>query len=228
MATVGTARPGDDRVLVLRGEADLFARAGHLFQAREEFVCAAENLGTWKATQPYADVAEQVAERIAAGLRMRKLYNAAALADPRDREHLLRITEAGAEVRICAQPLAQEMIIIDRRVAIVAGRYRGGRRDYHVLRAPEVVAGMCSLYQASWAGAVPLADHLAGPPPQLDETALAVLRLAAAGQKDDTAARTLGISVRTYRRRIAELMSVLGAESRFQAGERARALGLIR
>jgi hypothetical protein len=33
--------------------------------------------------------------------------------------------------------------------------------------------------------------------------------------------------VRTYRRRVAELMSALGAESRFQAGVRARELGLV-
>ena len=33
--------------------------------------------------------------------------------------------------------------------------------------------------------------------------------------------------VRTYRRRVAELMTALGAESRFQAGVRARELGLI-
>jgi hypothetical protein len=34
------------------------------------------------------------------------------------------------------------------------------------------------------------------------------------------------MSVRTYRRRVAELMVVLGADSRFQAGVRAKALGL--
>jgi DNA-binding NarL/FixJ family response regulator len=55
---------------------------------------------------------------------------------------------------------------------------------------------------------------------------MAILRLLSAGQKDEAAARSMGVSVRTYRRRVAELMALLGAESRFQAGERARALGL--
>jgi DNA-binding NarL/FixJ family response regulator len=54
-----------------------------------------------------------------------------------------------------------------------------------------------------------------------------VLEVLASGCKDETAARTLGLGVRTYRRRVAELMTALGAESRFQAGVRARDLGLI-
>jgi DNA-binding NarL/FixJ family response regulator len=47
-----------------------------------------------------------------------------------------------------------------------------------------------------------------------------------AGLKDETAARELGLSLRTYRRRVADLMAALGADSRFQAGLRARELGL--
>jgi DNA-binding NarL/FixJ family response regulator len=60
----------------------------------------------------------------------------------------------------------------------------------------------------------------------VDEQGLTILRLLSAGQKDETAARSMGLSVRTYRRRVAELMTLLGADSRFQAGVRARALGL--
>lgn len=47
------------------------------------------------------------------------------------------------------------------------------------------------------------------------------------GWTDETAARTLGVPLRTYRRRVAELMTALGASSRFQAGARARELGLV-
>jgi DNA-binding NarL/FixJ family response regulator len=45
---------------------------------------------------------------------------------------------------------------------------------------------------------------------------------------DVTAARELGMSLRTYRRRVAELLVALGADSRFQAGMRAGELGLTR
>ena len=43
----------------------------------------------------------------------------------------------------------------------------------------------------------------------------------AAGAKDDQIARALNLSVRTVRRRVADLLDDLGAASRFQAGAEA-------
>ena len=40
----------------------------------------------------------------------------------------------------------------------------------------------------------------------------------AAGAKDEQIARTLGISLRTVRRRVADLLIELGVDTRFQAG----------
>jgi DNA-binding NarL/FixJ family response regulator len=226
MDTLTTARHGDDRVITVRGEAELFARAGHLFQAREEFVCAARDMSTWSARGNREAVIAQAAAQVAGGVQMRKLYSPAAVADPADAAHLRQVTSAGVQVRICPTPLAHETIIVDRRVAILAGPRDVGPREYHVVTAPEVVGGVRSLYQATWAGAIELADYLPAPPPHVDEQGMAILRLLSSGHKDESAARSLGVSVRTYRRRVAELMTLLGAESRFQAGERARALGL--
>ena len=45
-----------------------------------------------------------------------------------------------------------------------------------------------------------------------------VLEELALGYKDETAARRLGISRRTLRRRVHDAMGKLGADSRFQAG----------
>ncbi len=47
-------------------------------------------------------------------------------------------------------------------------------------------------------------------------------RMLSAGHTDEAASRQLGVSLRTYRRRVAELMAMLDATSRFQAGIRAR------
>ncbi|QKV94772.1 helix-turn-helix transcriptional regulator [Streptomyces sp. NA02950] len=54
-----------------------------------------------------------------------------------------------------------------------------------------------------------------------------VLTLMAEGYKDDAAARKLGLSVRTYRRYVADIMRDLKVESRFQAGVRAARAGLM-
>jgi DNA-binding NarL/FixJ family response regulator len=48
------------------------------------------------------------------------------------------------------------------------------------------------------------------------------------GVTDQSAARQLGLSLRTYRRRVADLLAELDADSRFQAGLRAGELGICR
>jgi hypothetical protein len=253
-------------VVTVHGEQELFARAGHLFHAREEFVCAAADLTTWSRRHVEAagrvglgsgtdggvgagigvgvavagvgvggvggvgarelPTPAQMRARVASGVRFHKMYTPGAVAEPADAEHLLEIAGAGVEIRICQGSLPHETIIIDRRVAIIAGAERAGERDFSVVQAPEVVAGVRSLFFGTWQGATELAEYLPARPPVVDEQGLRILRLLSDGHKDESAARSVGVSVRTYRRRVAELMAVLGADSRFQAGVRARALGL--
>ena len=63
--------------------------------------------------------------------------------------------------------------------------------------------------------------------PDIEPVAMEVLRLLAAGAKDDAIARRLAVSDRTVRRLIAGLMRDLAADSRFQLGLRAARAGLI-
>ena len=60
-------------------------------------------------------------------------------------------------------------------------------------------------------------DTVAEPEPIARE----VLRQLARGAKDESAARDMGMALRTYRRTVARLMDQLNARSRFQAGYRA-------
>ena len=55
---------------------------------------------------------------------------------------------------------------------------------------------------------------------RIDERAFLVRQLAS-GAKDEQIARTLGLSLRTVRRRVADLMIQLGVDTRFQAGAEA-------
>ena len=47
------------------------------------------------------------------------------------------------------------------------------------------------------------------------------------GAKDEQIARTLGLSLRTVRRRVADLMIELGVDTRFQAGVEAARRGWL-
>jgi DNA-binding NarL/FixJ family response regulator len=217
-----------DSNVTLLGELELAGRAGHLFgHAREEFACAASDLNTW--------VLPEVRDRIVAArrsrpaeLRVRKLYNPAVLADEESERHVLRLVEGGVEVRICTTRLPQETIILDRRVAVLAGpRPATGPRAYTVVRSPEVVKSVRSLYRAAWNASTELAEFRRTRPPALGEESREILRLMAGGHKDEAAARRLGMSLRTYRRRVAEILALLDAGSRFQAGLRAHEFGLL-
>ncbi|MFF2775122.1 DNA-binding response regulator [Streptomyces sp. NPDC058052] len=205
-------------IVTLRGEEELARRAGALFAgARREFLCAAGEAGTWSAA---AATAAGSRTEVAEGLVVRKLYGPDALLASGGRELLVRLAAAGAEVRISPAPPAQEAIVVDRRLAVLAGPRPpgGGPRTYSVLREPGVVDGVRALFGTAWETAAELTVHLRAPLPRLDADGRAVLRSLAAGHTDETASRLLGLSLRTYRRRVAALMTALGARSRFQAG----------
>jgi DNA-binding NarL/FixJ family response regulator len=206
-----------EHVPVLHGEEELFARTAHLFATASEITCAARDLNTWATTR-------QVDLPVTTP-RLRKLYRPAVLMNPSMAQHLRVAESHGASVRITHDDL-NETIIIDRRFAILAGDLRDGRRSYGVVTEPAVVQNVLSLFEAAWRSAT---DHAVYNAQHAELCSLAprVLELLASGCKDETAARTLGLGVRTYRRRVAELMTALGAESRFQAGMRARDLGLL-
>ena len=208
-------------VTIVRGEEELFARTAHLFATASEITCAARDLNTWAATRPPADVPVQ-------GTRptVRKLYQPGALLNPSMAQHVRTVAATPrAAVRITRDDV-NETIIIDRRFAILAGDLADGRRSYGVVSEAAVVQNVASLFEAAWRSATDVAVYDAQHA-DLAKLAPRVLELLASGCKDETAARALGLGVRTYRRRVAELMTALGAESRFQAGARARELGLI-
>jgi hypothetical protein len=206
-------------VVVVRGEAELFERTQHLFAAAEEVSCAARDLHTWAVAHPTMPERERSVRETS----VRKVYQPGVLLDPALAEHLRFMTTHGARIRITEREI-NETILLDRRIAIVAGDRVGGVRSYTVVSSPELVQGILSLYEAIWAAATDLESYQA----RFTELgAREILEQLASGCKDETAARALGVGLRTYRRRVAELMEILGASSRFQAGARAREAGLL-
>jgi DNA-binding NarL/FixJ family response regulator len=219
----------DDQTSTVHGDEQLIARAGHLFDAvRDEFVCAARDLATWSRTQARVAAARRGLTARPDGFAVRKLMSPVALADEAQRMHLRQVAAQGAQVRISSSPLPHETIILDRRVVILAGQQSPGGREYTVTTSPVLVGGVYALFTAAWEAATDLGSYLRGDVPDLTPEARAILRALGAGLTDEAAARRLGTSLRTYRRRVAELMAALEAGSRFQAGLRASELGLAR
>jgi DNA-binding NarL/FixJ family response regulator len=214
----------DIETTMVYGDEQLICRAGHLFDTVRD-VCATRDLVTG---QPQARAAAIGRVRAArpGGFEIRKLLSPAALADDGQRARLLKDMAEGTQVRISSSRLPHETIILDRRAAIVAGRPSPRGREYTVTTSPVLVDGVYALFAAAWEAAADLGSCLRAESPALAPEARAILRTLGAALTDEAAARQLGTSLRTYQRRVAELMVVLDAGSRFQAGLHARELGL--
>lgn len=173
------------------------------------------------------DIVRRMRPTLRAGtVAVRKLYSPGALRDEEQRLHLFAVAEAGARVRVCTSPLPHETIVIDRRAMILAGRRHDGAREFTLTDDPTLVRGVHSLLCAAWENSVEPAVYLRRAAHGLDGPAVAVLRALSDGITDEAGARRLGVSLRTYRRRVADLLTAMDADSRFQAGVRVGQLGL--
>jgi DNA-binding NarL/FixJ family response regulator len=218
-------RVADEKTSTVYGDEQLIARAGHLFGTVRD-VCATRDLVTWPQAREAA--ARRVRTARPDGFTLRKLVSPVALADEAQRMRLRQGAAEGAQLRISSSPLPHETIILDRRVVILAGRQSPRGREYTVTTSPALVGGVYTLFTAAWETAADLGSSLRSDVPGLAPEARAILEALGAGLTDEAAARQLGTSLRTYRRRVAELMAALEAGSRFQAGLRAGELGLAR
>jgi hypothetical protein len=167
------------------------------------------------------------AELLARGVRMRSIYQHPARVHPRMREFLSGLAQAGAEVRTCEE-IPDRIIILDREVAVIPNR--SGSSGAVVVREPSVVDYLYRGLEQRWSASLPLIDgstSTVGYGGAGDDLKRAILRLLAAGAKDEYIARRLSISVRTCRRHIADILEELQANSRFQAGALASSGGLL-
>ncbi|MFJ1809948.1 MULTISPECIES: DNA-binding response regulator [unclassified Streptomyces] len=216
------------QVVTLRSDLEFWARIRPLAESDEtEWVNVARDLDTW----PGAREAARLTMRRDGAVRARKLYSPAVLADERDREALREMAAHGMQIRITATPLSRGTFFIDRRTMILTSPMTSapaapGRRTYTMSATPALVDGAYALFEAAWESATDVAAFLRGEWPRIDTQSARVLRALASGATDESAARELGMSLRTYRRRVAELLLALNAGSRFQAGLRAGEMGL--
>jgi len=116
------------------------------------------------------------------------------------------------------------LVLVDRSAALVPLRpgstFEGG---VLLVRDPAITGSLHTMCATLWRHARPLPPRHDGPPPAL----LPVLDALLEGLTDVAAAKRLGVSPRTYSRRVAELLGVLGISSRTQVGAAALAKGWI-
>lgn len=155
---------------------------------------------------------EWVADLLRRGRRSRVIYPARALEEAP--EAVRRRAELGEHVRLLADVPGRLAVLGE--AAILREDLAGSSGRVLVLRQPALVALARALFEELWQRALAV-PGLEGEAEQSPARRLLLERLAR-GAKDEQIARELGLSLRTVRRRVAEVLDELGAGSRFQAG----------
>ncbi|MFJ8823138.1 LuxR C-terminal-related transcriptional regulator [Streptomyces sp. NPDC102467] len=190
---------------------------------REEMITVQP--GGTRAPEVLKDALARDSDVLARGVRIRTLYHHTARFNSPSQAYVALASALGAEYRTAHQ-LCGRMIVFDRTLAFLPDHR--GTWGAVAIREPSVVHFLCELFEQAWTEAQPFSDAatdgLEVVAKDLDRT---ILRLLATGRKDETIARRLGMSLRTTRKHIADIMQTLGAESRFQAGFAVATQGLL-
>jgi DNA-binding CsgD family transcriptional regulator len=172
-----------------------------------------------------ADELERMRRRLQAGISYRTIVYRGVLENPEVDAYFRALHRAGDHHRVIDEPL-WHLIVVDRKAAFLPVDadpldVQGGAI---LIRQPSIVNSLVALFEQTWTRAVdlePIGD------PEISAVERQVLDLLIRVDKDETAAREMGISVRTFRRHVAALMLRLGATNRFHAAYLARDRGWI-
>ncbi|KOV87291.1 hypothetical protein ADL03_07860 [Nocardia sp. NRRL S-836] len=132
---------------------------------------------------------------------------------------------AGADVRTVTEVPTDAMVIDGTVVVLPAEQQSAGR--VAMFRLPSLVTTTVELFERVWTSGVPLAAYDLPVSAELGMRERELLSLLSSGSTDEKAAARLGVSVRTVRRMVSDIMNRLGARSRFQAGVKAADRGWL-
>ncbi len=160
------------------------------------------------------------------GIEMRVVYPAGAVRTPEMMEYLTQFAARGAKIRVLGK-VPNRMMVSDRVRAIIPEapepeEIPSGRAL--LINGKVLVRALYNEFLGLWRASLPVGFSTGG----LDvELVRNTLRALMEGLTDEAAARKNGWSLRTYRRRIAAVMELLGTTSRFEAGVLAHEQGWI-
>jgi sugar-specific transcriptional regulator TrmB/DNA-binding CsgD family transcriptional regulator len=213
-------------VEVLDGPTEITERLSTLLRTAEHEVLAFDE-PPYVAPDPGSNPEER--EMLARGVKVRAVYATEVLEADERAADIRELVELGEQARVVPRvPL--KMVMVDARAAIIplTALAESTRTTAVVVWQSRLCDALVELFEATWARGTPVfsSDHA----PHADELAPAdrdLLGLLATGLKDETVSRQLGLSERTVRRRISELLIRLDATSRFQAGAEAARRGWL-
>ncbi|MFI5678915.1 response regulator transcription factor [Streptomyces cellulosae] len=219
----GLLREEPSRLIeVASGEGAIAARLEEMYARAEHEVCLFD-------TPPYlAPPARQLdlqVDLLRRGIVSRGIYAASALEDPKVLSRTWNMVELGEQARVLPSVPVKLLVVDGCRAMLPLTSSAAGGYCAVVVWHSAVTEALQKLFEMAWQQATPLGQPVGDG--ELNESEGALIRLLAAGMKDEAVARHLGVSLRTLRRRVSELQERLGAASRFQLGARAAQRGWL-
>ena len=196
---------------------------------REEVLVMHDGTSGTDALNDFATVCLELLER---GITVRVLCQHRNRADMVARTTMKKLLDAGAIVRTACR-VPRDAVVVDRSLAVLLGSGDNEGDDEDNLTAArvsehELVEFLLDMFEHLWDLALPLQRVDIGYTDVTGDLHRTIASLMAKGFTDEVLARRLGMSVRTCRRHIADLMRTVGAVSRFQAGFCVANQGLLR
>ncbi|MFH8618816.1 LuxR family transcriptional regulator [Streptomyces sp. NPDC017979] len=177
---------------------------------------------------PLSSATDDSLATLARGVRQRVVYSRDSLEHPGHlRDVIEPCVQAGEQARTLPS-VPVKLVIIDEAYALVSLSIE--QADVHntmlVVQPCGLLSALVALFELSWQSAVPFPGRAARPGglPPADRR---LLWLLAGGAGDDVIARELGVSRRTFFRRLQILMARAGAANRFQLALQAQRSGWL-
>lgn len=215
-----------DRSLPIEGELVTAADRGGIYRLVRSLILHSSGDLLWLRPDQWRGPREErmtelVGEALrGTGRRSRAIYPVRMVSD--DRGALVARSAVGEDIRVLPELPTRLLVIGDSHVVLPEPL---GYADMPlaVIRQRSVVEAVTQWFEMLWERAAVPTVGTAG----RRDLRRFLLQQLAAGEHDEQIARKLGISLRTVRRRVADLLSELGADTRFQAGVEAARRGWI-
>lgn len=162
------------------------------------------------------------------GVRIRTVGLNSIRNDPPTLRYANWLAENGGEVRTLPT-LSLRMLIYDRKVALLPVDPENTRMGVVQLTGKGTLTALNAYFDQVWESAYAMKAQVAATDePGISHQEIHLLRLLSEGVTDEKVAQKFGVSARTVRRMIADIMSRLDARSRFQAGIRIAERGWLK
>jgi DNA-binding CsgD family transcriptional regulator len=160
------------------------------------------------------------------GVACRVIYDASGLDGKQRMDFTMACIAAGEEARTLPS-IQLKMLIADRDSAMIPMDLGPNPPTAAIfVRASPLLTALATCFDLLWVRATPLASTVACGE-ELDQRDRELLVMLASGMKDSSIIRALGITQRTVTRRVGHILSVLDAQTRFQAGIQAARRGWL-